>query len=156
MKWPVIEQYTERGVKIIKTTFLTKVTEIGYDTATCKACKQCARVCPHEAWVMPVIPRGTKVEFVERMPLMPDPAKCVFCGLCLALCPYDSIIMTVDGHLLHKADLQLVKANALPVMEKVKVGKVELPAGEETSTAATSAFWAGILDRISLKKKKVA
>ncbi len=84
---------------------------------------------------------------------MPDPAKCVFCGLCQVLCPYDAIIMTVDGQLLPLADLQLVKANALPKMEKVKVGKVDLPAGEETSSAATGAFWTGILDRISLKKK---
>lgn len=145
-KWPLHEYDVNWKYRINRTIYMNRTTELLLDTSKCKACKQCAKACPKDALVMPVIPKGTKVEFVERMPIMPEPGKCVFCGVCMTLCPYDAISMKVDGEIQAVKDLKLKKGGIIPEITAVKLRKVE-----QVDETFSNPFWAKTLEKIAQK-----
>ena len=146
MKWPILTTTEKIKTRTFTTEYLTRKTELIIHLDKCKTCKQCAKACPQDALVMPVIPKGTKVPLVTRMPVMPEVSKCVFCGVCMALCPFDAISMKMDGNDLPTANLILTQKEVLPIFEKVKIKKAELK-----DPNFDNAFWKSIEKRIQAK-----
>ncbi|MCP4761970.1 MAG: 4Fe-4S dicluster domain-containing protein [archaeon] len=146
-KWPLTDEYWRGPVRITETEYLLRVNKIKLDTELCTACGQCIKACAKNVLVKPTNPKGIKVSKVQRIPIMPDPQKCVFCGLCMALCPFNAISMECDGQQIKVEDLPISKTGMLPVIQKVKVKRVEL-----SNPDFTSEFWSKITDRIAAKK----
>jgi formate hydrogenlyase subunit 6/NADH:ubiquinone oxidoreductase subunit I len=145
-KWPFYEYEQNWKNWIFKTTYMNRISELVIDTSKCKACAQCAKACPTNALEMPIIPKGTKVDLKERMPLMPVQSKCVFCGVCMTLCPFDAIYMKIDGKDHAVNDLKLKQGGILPEITKVKMRKVDLV--DETFA---NPFWDKLMEKISSK-----
>ena len=145
-KWPFYEHEQNWKYRNYKTTYMNRISELMIDTSMCKACAQCAKACPADALEMPIIPKGTKVDLIERMPLMPVQSACVFCGVCMTLCPFDAIVMKIDGQNQTVNDLKLKEGGVLPEITKVKMRKVDLV--DETFA---NPFWDKLMEKISSK-----
>jgi 4Fe-4S ferredoxin len=147
MKWPLVDEIWKGSIRILRTEYLTRTTEIALDTDKCTTCNQCTKVCPKEALVAVKIVPGIKKTKLERVPTFPNPNKCVFCGICMSFCPYHAIEMRLDGQVLQYEDLPLVKGKILPKMNALKVGKVEL-----ADPAFTSTLFNRTLQKIEIKR----
>ena len=147
MKWPIIEEIWRGPIRILRTDYLTKMTEIALDTDKCTTCNQCTKVCPKDAITAVKIIPGVKKTKLERIPIFSSPNKCVFCGLCMSFCPYNAITMKEDGRQLEFEDLKLIQKNVIPKMTAVKVGKVEL-----ADTSFQSNLFKKIAEKIEIKR----
>ncbi len=146
MKWPLITQSNRGIVHSVKCEYYTRTTEFLLDSEKCTTCRQCVRVCPHQALQMPKIEKGAKITKGQRVPYFPDPLRCVICGVCMALCPVGAITLAIDGTLLLTADLPLVKSKVFPTFRKIKVGGVELE-----NPKFHSVFWDKISPKLTIR-----
>jgi ferredoxin len=148
MKWPIITTSNRGLVHSVKWEYFTRTVEYQLDSELCTTCRQCVRVCPHNALEMPKIEKGAKVTKGQRVPFFPDPLKCVACGVCMALCPVKAISLAIDENTLAIPDLPIIKAQVFPTFKKIKVGSVELE-----DPAFKSVFWDKIHPNLAIHHK---
>lgn len=102
--------------------FLQKQMEISLDRAKCVGCGTCAIVCPKEAIVSGPKTKGKDEHLHSVMDDaiildVSDPQKCVYCGTCVYFCPFDALKLTIDGRIIPKDEIDIVRREVVPKLE---------------------------------------